>query len=347
MAYIGVDLHTNSFTVCRLAADGSETFATYQLAAADLDRFCLSLDADDEIALEATGNSAWFRDRVISCVGWVVTVNPRRFQVIRKSASKTDRNDARALAVFLSKDMLPETRAKSVAESGLASLTHTCDLLVKQKTRLLNKIHAIFNRHGCKLKKESLGSKRALSKLEIGRFSALEQVELKVVRDQALSLTAAIAEPDREIEAAAKKRDGYDGLTSIEGIGPRSAAVFLAAVGNVDDFEDADKLAAYLGIVPRVSQSNETDHRGRIAKRGNKLARTTPVQGTLIAIRYSGYLNSFYRRIKGRRGASKAIIATARKLLKIIFDTLKNKWVFEDFANFKIASAPIPAGQSS
>lgn len=79
----------------------------------------------------------------------------------------------------------------------------------------------------------------------------------------------------------------------------------------------ADKLAAYFAIVPRVSQSNETDHRGRITKRGNKLARTTLVQSKLIAIRYSGYLSAFYRRIKERRGAGKAIIATARKLLKI------------------------------
>ena len=347
MAFIGVDLHTNSFTVCRLEADGGQSFETFQLARSDLDRFCAGLDADDEIAVEATGNSAGFREQVVACVGRVVVVNPKQFQVIRKSVNKTDRNDARALAVFLSKDMLPETRAKSVAEGELASLTHTRDLLVKQRTRLLNKIHALFNRHGIKIKKESLGSKRALMKLEIGRFSALEQIELTVIRDQAVGLTASIATLDKGIENAAKKFDGYQGLTSIKGIGSRAAAVFLTAIGNVDDFESADKLAAYFGIVPRVSQSNETDHRGRITKRGNKLARTTLVQCTLIAIRYSGYLNSCYRRIKERRGAGKAIIATARKLLKIIFDTLKNKWIFEDFTSFKIQGKSIPSGQTS
>ncbi len=67
-------------------------------------------------------NSAWFRDQVIACVGRVVTVNPRQFQVIRKSVKKTDRNDARALAFFLSKDMLPETRVKTRAESELARI---------------------------------------------------------------------------------------------------------------------------------------------------------------------------------------------------------------------------------
>lgn len=347
MAHIGVDLHQHSFTACRLEADGSEAFETLQLCTADLDRFCLSLDADDEIALEATGNSAWFRDQVVSCVGRVIVVNPRQFQVIRKSVKKTDRNDARALAVFLSKDMLPETRLKTRAESELASVTHTRDLLVKSRTRLLNKIHALHNRHGIKLKKESLSSKRRLMALDIGRFSALEQVELRVVRDQALGLSAAIAELDREIEQIAVTMDGYDNLVSIKGIGPRAAAVFLAGIGDVNDFDSADKLAAYLGIVPRVSQSNETDHRGRITKRGNKLLRTTLVQCTLSAIRYSGYLNTFYRRIRERRGAGKAIIATARKLLAIMYETLKNRWIFEDFTTFKRAENPIHAGQSS
>ena len=122
---------------------------------------------------------------------------------------------------------------------------------------------------------------------------------------------------------------------------------FLSAIGDVNDFETEDKLAAYFGIVPRVSQSNETDHRGRITKRGNKLVRTTLVQCTLIAIRYSGYLNSHYRRIKDRRGAGKAIIATARKLLKIIYDTLTNGWVFEDFTEFKIKQNQFSTRQSS
>lgn len=347
MAFIGVDLHTNSFTICRLEADGSENFETFQLASADLDRFCFSLDAEDELAVEATGNSAWFCDEVRACVGRIVVVNPRQFQVIRRSVKKTDRNDARALAVFLSKDMLPETRLKTRAESELASLTHTRDLLVKSRTRMLNRIHASFVRQGIKLKKASLSSKKRLLGLEIERFSPLEQVELRVLRDQALSLSKAISALEKEIESAVSNMAGFEGLTSIKGIGARSAAVLLSGIGDVNDFATADKLAAYVGIVPRVSQSNDTDNRGRITKRGNKLIRTTLVQCTLIAIRFSGYLNSFYRRIKERRGAGKAIIATARKLLAIIYDTLKNGWVFEDFPAFKIKQSQLSAGQSS
>ncbi len=263
-------------------------------------------------------------------------VNPRQFKVIRTSVKKTDRNDARALAFFLSKDMLPETRLKSTQESELASLTRTRDMLVKQRTMLLNGIHAMFVRHGMKLKKEGLSSKKRLRDLDLSRFTPLEQVELAALRDQALGLTETLSRLDKAIEEAASAMKGFEGLTSIKGIGARSAAVLLAGIGRVEDFSDADKLAAYVGIVPKVSNSNETEHHGRITKRGNKLMRTTLVQCTLIAIRYSGYLNSHYRRIKERRGAGKAIIATARKLLKIIYDTLKNGWVFDDFVEFKI-----------
>ncbi len=130
-------------------------------------------------------------------------------------------------------------------------------------------------------------------------------------------------------------------------IGGDPAVRDRAGIGNVDDFPDADKLAAYVGIVPKVSNSNETEHHGRITKRGNKLMRTTLVQCTWVAIRCSGYLNSHYQRIKERRGAGKAIIATARKLLSIIYDTLKNGWIFEDFPAFEIKQNQCPAGHSS
>lgn len=57
-------------------------------------------------------------------------------------------------------------------------------------------------------------------------------------------------------------------------------------IGDINDFEDEKKLAAYFGIVPRVSNSNETNYQGRMTKQGSKLGRTMLVQCTLIAIRY-------------------------------------------------------------
>ena len=108
-------------------------------------------------------------------------------------------------------------------------------------------------------------------------------------------------------------------------------------IGDIHDFADEGKLAAYFGIVPRVNNSNETERSGHITKRGSKLGRTALVQCALIAQRYSPYLKKFYEKTKARRGTGKAIIALARKLLGIIYRTLKNNWVFKDFPNFVLA----------
>jgi hypothetical protein len=64
------------------------------------------------------------------------------------------------------------------------------------------------------------------------------------------------------------------------------------------------------------------------------LLRTTLVQASLIAIRYNEHLRNFYLRLKQKKGSGKAIIATARKMLEIIYRTLKNGWVFADFNNW-------------
>lgn len=115
---------------------------------------------------------------------------------------------------------------------------------------------------------------------------------------------------------------------------PVSAAMLLNAIGRIEDFDDPGELAAYFGLVPRVQNSNETECSGRITKQDNKLARTALVQCALIAKRYSSFLQQFYQRIQRRRGDGKANIALARKSLGVIYHTLKNSWVFEDFPNF-------------
>jgi transposase len=335
MRHIGVDLHTNSFTVCILQAGKEEQIHTFPLQNGGLERFLAVLQAEDEVALEATGNSAWFREQVLPHVARVAIIAPWQFEVIRRSVKKTDKHDARAIAFFLSKDMLPEARQKDEAHTRLASAIATRDQLVKLRVSLLNKVHGLFIRHGMKIKKETLTSKKGFEQAVAGHaWEALEQVEIDVIATQLHSIRESCKRLEKEITAFAKTLPGYDNLISIKGIGPLSAAVFLCTIGDIEDFARTGNLAAYFGITPRVSQSNDSQRVGRITKRGSKTARTTLVQCTLIAKRYSPYLHDFYEHIKSTRGVGKTIIATARKLLNTIFHTLKNGWVFEDFTKF-------------
>jgi len=335
MRFIGVDLHSNSLTACYLDENGSEEMHMFALK--ELPQFQASLRSGDRLAVEATGNTRHFVGVVKSLVSKVVVVNPNQFEVIRKSVKKTDRHDARTLALFLSKDMLPESRLKEPAHAQLNSVAHTRDKLVKLRTTLINKLHALHVATGIKSKKSSFHSVKGLRAALERQWDELTRAELEVIVSQIGSLNQGVKRLDQQLCEHGQRLNGHRNLTSIKGIGDKSAALLLSVIGNVSDFAGEDKLASYFGLVPRVANSNETIRHGRITKRGSKLGRTTLVQCTLVAVRYSRYLKNFYERIKQKKGAGKAIIAAARKFLGIIYRTLKYNWVFADFPNFVLA----------
>lgn len=335
MRNIGVDLHTTQITVCYLKRDESREEKTYRLE--ELSGFLSGLRKTDRVAVEATGNSRWFVNQVKELVGKVVIVNPQAFEVIKKSVNKTDRNDARNLARFLAAGLLPEVRNKTEEAERVGSLNETRNKLVRLKTSFLNKIHALAVSKGRKLKKESLASEKGLKRVLVDEWTEVERIELEIIAGEIRHLKESIKKLDKAIELQAEKMKGYRNLVSITGIGSRSAGVLISVIGEVKDFPTADKLAAYFGIVPRVANSNETVRTGRITKRGNKTGRTTLVQCTLAAIRCNPYLKKYYEQVKARRGHGKAKIATARKYLTLIYNTLSNDWVFADFRNFELA----------
>ena len=144
-------------------------------------------------------------------------------------------------------------------------------------------------------------------------------------------------EDRREDKKNGEGLKGQKNLQSITGISKLSSTIILSNIGDINDFDNSKKLCAYAGLVPRVYDSNESIRHGRITKRGDKILRTTLVQVALTAIKYSPYIRGSYERLKHKKGSGKAIIATARKMLSIIYETLKNDWVFEDFNNFILA----------
>jgi len=292
--------------------------------------------SDDSVGVESTGNTRYFVEQIRDCVKSVKVINPSQFKVISHSVKKTDRNDAETIAEFLSKGMIPEVRLKDKKTSQISSLCHTRDKLVKLRTALKNKIHNILNSYGIQIKKESLTSEKGLRSVLELPVDEIAQVELSVIVSQIRSLNEGIKALDAELSERGRSLKGYENITSIKGIGPKSGTILLSVIGDINDFESEKKLSAYFGIVPRVSSSNETVHTGRITKRGSKIGRTTLVQCTLIAIQYSPYLNLFYQRIKARKGSGKAIIATAKKLLGVIYITLKDDIIFENFPQFLV-----------
>jgi transposase len=331
--FVGVDLHKNMFVVS-FYEGGCHRVVIYRLN--EMKGFIGALKADDVVGVESTNNTRYFVNQIRGYVKEVKVINPSQFKVISKSVKKTDENDAKVIAEFLSKDMVPEVRMKDKKTAQINSLANTRDKLVKLRTALKNKIHNILSSHGILLKKESLSSEKGLKRILEQQVDPVAHVELEVIVTQIRSLNEGIKKLDKELEDKGSELPGHENITSIKGIGKKSGSILLSVIGDINDFENEKKLYAYFGIVPRVSNSNKTEHQGHITRRGSKLGRTTLVQCTLIAIKYSPYLRTFYERIKSKKGSGKAIIATAKKLLGIIYMTLKEKIIYEDFPNFVI-----------
>lgn len=338
MRCLGVDLHKRQFHVCYLAEGPCEH---REFMMEELPAFLLTLEMEDQVAVEATGNTHYFVNEIESYVSKVVVVNPRQFRVIEDSIKKTDYNDAELLARFLSFDgLLPEVKLPQKEASQVKSLAHTRNKLVQLRTALKNKIHGIMTFHGILLKREALSSDKGLDRaLSADGLSVSARFEVEILVEQIRSLNASIKKIDAELEDRGRRLKGHRNITSIKGVGDKSASILLSVIGDIGNFPSRKQLDSYFGIVPKVRNSGDTVRHGHISKQGSKLGRTTLVQCTLIAIRYSPYLRSYYERLKSKKGSGKAIIATARKLLGTIYMLLSEDLIFEDFESGVLVKA--------
>src|ERR1700735_3340493 len=153
-AYASIDLHRNRFTCLRALGEWPELFERMETGGSAAPHREAAAQGGG-VAVEVTGNTRLFYE--------AVGVDPNQFQVISQSVKKTDPNDARNLALYLEKDLLPEVRMKDRTQAQLASLTQTRDTLVKLRTALKNMVNNILSTHGINLEEEALASERKLN----------------------------------------------------------------------------------------------------------------------------------------------------------------------------------------
>lgn len=324
--YVGVDLHRDTFTACFMQPDGSFSYGVYHIKLHGLEQFSKRLGKHVSIAVETTTNTEFFASLFEGQVGKFVRVNTQQFTMLRNNLKKTDKNDSHALALYLRKDMLPESRKKTELERKVQDLCHLRERRSGQKTRELNSIHDMYVRNGMKLDKDDLSSMKKLKSLDLSSFDDTDRFKIEEHIAAVFFYDKQLKEIDRKIEALAVGLKNFKILVRFKGVGTFTGAVLASMIGDISDFSTKKKLCSYFGLVPRVYQSESTCRYGRITKRGNPLARKVLIQCAWVGIRYSPQLSDFYHRIKGRRGHKRAIVATARKMLDNIYDALTHGW---------------------
>ena len=320
--YYGIDLHPTSFTIAY--RDEKNKIRTKYFWMKKLADFKKMVKPEDVLAIESTSNTYWFYDELKPLVKEVQVVNTIKFKVIAQAAAKTDKLDAKSILEFLEIGFLPTIRVASKPIQKLRSLFSIYLLTRRNSTSYKNRIHSLLKSNGLFLKSKDIFTKAGileLRSLELGpedQFQMdhlLEDVEyyakkIEDIRQQILSFSVLYP---KEVHL----------LTQIPGIGLFIALAIISDIEDIEYFKNEKKLCAYLGIVPKVKESNGKRRDGRMTKAGRKTTRSFLSNAIYTWIDSSEMYKEFYDRKAKEKGKGKALVAVMRKLIVIIYHMLK------------------------
>jgi transposase len=114
-------------------------------------------------------------------------------------------------------------------------------------------------------------------------------------------------------------------VRTVPGFGEFFSVLVVTEIADISRFEDVGKLHAYAGIIPSTHSSGQRSYHGKIIKAGNRWLRWAAVEAVTPACRADFDIRLFYERFARRKGANVAKVATARRLLTIIYKILKEE----------------------
>jgi transposase len=330
MRFIGLDVHRDFCEVAIAEGGRVRRAGRVETTPAALGLFAQSLAADDQVALEATGNALAIARIIEPYVGRVVLANPKAVKNATRSA-KTDKLDARTLARLLAAGFLAEVWPPDERTRVLRRRVSRRAQLVRQRTREKDQVHAILIRNlkGRAPATDLFGSvgRRWLAAQQL---PADEREMLEACLRGIDVLDREVAAIDRALAELVLASAELRRLLTLPGVNVVAACALLAAIGDIRRFPTARQLVGYLGLDPKVRQSgSEPARHGRISKQGPGETRHVLVEAAWHAARTSGPLRAFHERIAARRGGNIATVAVARKLAVIAWHMLSRG---EDYA---------------
>lgn len=326
MNVVGIDLHKHYMQVAVLDEDGNliqETRIRNDSNHYSLGKFLNELKPDARIALESS--SVWYSVyRHIEEAGFdVVLSNPVKTKLIAYAKIKTDKRDARTLAELLRVNCLPICRIPSPEVMEQRGLVRHRKYLVKLRTSLKNKIHAILLMENKRTKHAGFTNQHRYELRQIGDY------RIDAYLDTIECLNKSIKDADKRISKMVKNEINHNAklLASIPGVGHYSALLIAAEIGDISRFPDSAHLCSYAGLVPSTYSSGGKTRYGGITRHGSAIFRSVLSECALAHKRLckESNISEFYARIARKKGNPKAIVATSAKLLKVCYWLIKEQ----------------------
>lgn len=343
MNYIGIDLHRDNFWAVIMDDKGEITHSKRYVNAEESVVELLALCKPKPfVVIEATRNWMWLVEDLQERGCLVSLAHPLKTKAIASARIKTDTIDATTLAHLLRSDLVPSAYIATLDEQDDREISRARVALTRQQTVLKNKIHAILAKENLKCPKADLLGYEAQEWLKDVTLREVRKAVLLEYLSLLVTVAKHIEDIDRMIEKRSKGRRDVEILMSIPGIGKTSAFLIAAEVGDVKRFSSSRKLCAYLGLVPRLYQSNNKAYHGRITKLGNPYVRWCLVQAAHRLIRADENTRIFVAALTKRGGKKKAVVAVARQIAAIAWSLLTNDRTYQKEMPRRASSASIP-----
>jgi transposase len=325
MNSVGIDLHKSRSHIAVVDEQGRKILSRrIENDPATFLELLGEIDGESKIAVEATYGWEWLAELLEEACFELHLAHPLRTKAIASARVKTDSVDALTLAQLLRTDLLPEAYIAPRELRDLRDLLRHRVALTHMRSALKNRVHALIARQGIRHRHTDLFGKAGLvflSELEL-REPPRRRLDsmLALIRD----FDREIAATTHEIDQRAKHDELVGVLCQIRGVGPYTAMLVIAEIGDITRFARARKLCAWAGLTPTVRSSDGKARLGHITRQGSRPLRWALVEAAQHNVRGSGPLREEFERISKRRGRKIAKVAVARKILTLCYYGLRD-----------------------
>jgi transposase len=248
-------------------------------------------------------------------------VHPGAIEIATRDRVKTDKRDAKKMAVQLAAGRLQGVYVPTLEQEAKRSASRLRDNVVKLRHQVGQKIKALLFTQGL----ISAGDDTVLSKRWLN--NKVEEVKglnfpsgfyytLKRYADKWVAFSDDLTEIKKELLSMQSDEENALLLIykSAPGIGDISALKLKDELGDMRQFSNEKKLFNYIGFTPVEYSSGEHIRQGHISRQGRAVLRHIFVEAAWIAIRKDPNLKIIYQRLAKTRGGKRAIVGVARRL---------------------------------
>ena len=312
MQYIGCDVSMETLDFVGCSTNQKNYHYTIDNDENGYENLLKKLPTDAWVVMEATGVYYLKLAHFLTEKGIQVSViNPlviRRFSQMRMKRTKTDAKDAELIMEYA---VMEQPKAWQPNQQAIMHINHKQTILdgfIKQRRALLNQLHA--------LKKSPY----------------VDTDSIKILEDMIDFVSQKIKEIEQQMGCIVEKyyNRSMEILTSIPGIGHKTAICLIALTNNFEKFDHVKKLISYVGLAPRIFESGKTvKGKSRICKMGMSRIRKLLYMCSWTAKSCNPACKELYDRLKAKGKPERVIkIAIANKLLRQAFAIAKNNSTF-------------------